>query len=147
MPGAARGVGEARKAIADPGAVLDGLRDGAGRLNVRLNPEATPPASTFGGEMRRQAGVGLNQGEMLFDLGSVLYGGAELKVSPVSERQEKLLGLRSTWRAAFRLEWRTTSPLRTLVLVITPFRSERSCRLTLVGDPCRRSSVTVPSSC
>ena len=31
------------------------------------------------GEMRRQADLGLNQGELLFDVGSLLYGGAEAK--------------------------------------------------------------------
>jgi hypothetical protein len=66
-------------AIADPQATIDSAGRGLARLDVRLNPEAGAPASTFAGEMRRQASLGLNQGEFLFDVGSLLYGGAEAK--------------------------------------------------------------------
>lgn len=66
-------------AIAHPQLAIDGVRTGLDHLNVRLNPQAQSTASTFGGEMRRQAEVGLNQGEFLVDAGSLLYGGAEAK--------------------------------------------------------------------
>jgi hypothetical protein len=66
-------------AIAHPQSAIDGLRTGLDHLNVRLNSEAQPPANTFTSEMRRQATLGLNQGEFLFDAGSLLYGGAEAK--------------------------------------------------------------------
>jgi hypothetical protein len=65
--------------IAHPQSAIDAARTGLDHLNVQLNPEAKPPASTFAGEMRRQASVGLNQGEFLFDAGSLAYGGAEAK--------------------------------------------------------------------
>lgn len=74
--GIVRGAGNA---IAHPQSAIDAARTGLDHLNVRLNPEAQPPASTFSGEMRRQATLGLNQGEFLFDAGSLAYGGAEAK--------------------------------------------------------------------
>ena len=67
----------AGNAIAHPQSAIDAARSGLDHLIVRLDPEARPPASTFAGEMRRQASVGLNQGEFLFDAGSLAYGGAE----------------------------------------------------------------------
>jgi hypothetical protein len=66
-------------AVAHPQSAIDSARTGLDHLNVRLNPQAQPTAGTFGGEVRRQAEVGLNQGEFLFDAGSLLYGGAEAK--------------------------------------------------------------------
>jgi hypothetical protein len=66
-------------AIAHPQSAIDAARTGLNHLNVRLDPEAQPPANTFAGEMRRQASLGLNQGEFLFDAGSLAYGGAEAK--------------------------------------------------------------------
>jgi len=69
----------AGNAIVHPQSAVDAGRAGLNQLNVRLNPQAQPPANTFAGEMRRQAGVGLNQGEFLFDAGSLAYGGAEAK--------------------------------------------------------------------
>ncbi len=68
-----------RNAVADPRSVVDNARDSVERFDVRVDPRATPIARTFAGEMRRQADLGLNQGEFLFDAGSVLYGGAEAK--------------------------------------------------------------------
>jgi hypothetical protein len=64
-------------AIAHPQSAIDSARTGLEHLNVRLDPRARPTARTFGGEVRRQAEVGLNQGELLFDAGSLLYGGAK----------------------------------------------------------------------
>ena len=40
---------------------------------------ASPSAKTLAGEVRRNVDIGMNQGEALFDVGSLAYGGAELK--------------------------------------------------------------------
>jgi hypothetical protein len=74
--GLVTGVGNA---IAHPQSAINDAQSGLERQNVHLNPQASPPADTFMGEMRRQADLGLNQGELLFDVGSLLYGGAEAK--------------------------------------------------------------------
>jgi hypothetical protein len=70
---------EVEAAVADPRSVVDSVRNSLERFNARVDPRATPVADTFAGEMRRQAGLGLNQGEFLFDAGSVFYGGAQAK--------------------------------------------------------------------
>lgn len=43
--------------------------------NVKLNPYATPMANTFTGELKRKFGIGANDGEVLFDVGSLAVGG------------------------------------------------------------------------
>jgi hypothetical protein len=63
----------------DPKVVMNDLRRQVHEANARLNPGATKPADTFAGELRRNFGIGLNRGEVLFDVGSLLVGGAELK--------------------------------------------------------------------
>jgi hypothetical protein len=67
------------EAVANPRSVVEGVRRTGERLNRRLNPAATPVAASFADEMRRQGGIGLNQGEALFDAGALLYGGAAAK--------------------------------------------------------------------
>jgi hypothetical protein len=49
------------------------------RLHTDLNPQATTAADTFADEARRNLRVGLNQGELTFDIVSAPIGGAELK--------------------------------------------------------------------
>lgn len=70
---------EVKAAVTDPRSAVDNVRNSLERFNARVDPRATPVADTFAGEMRRQAGLGLNLGEVLFDAGSVLYGGAQAK--------------------------------------------------------------------
>jgi hypothetical protein len=43
--------------------------------NEKLNPYATPMADTLQGELQRRFGIGANQGETAFNVGSVLFGG------------------------------------------------------------------------
>ncbi len=80
---AGAGVGLAKDAASDPSATWSRLktelRDWGDDLAVKVLPEATPVAETFRGEMDRQFGIGLNQGELLFDAGSVLAGGVGAK--------------------------------------------------------------------
>jgi hypothetical protein len=46
-----------------------------GRFRARVDPTATPAAPTLMGEIERNARIGMNQGELVFDVGSTLYGG------------------------------------------------------------------------
>lgn len=80
---AGAGAGLAKDIASDPSAAASrftkGLRSRIDDLAVETLPEATPVADTFRGEIDRQIGIGLNQGELIFDLGSLLAGGAALK--------------------------------------------------------------------
>jgi hypothetical protein len=69
----------ARTRAADPGLVGRDLRTFAHSENVKLNPYATPMADTLSGELQRRFGIGANQGETAFDVGSVLFGGEVAK--------------------------------------------------------------------
>jgi hypothetical protein len=69
----------ARTAISNPSVVLNDINAGAGRMNARLNPDATPPMKTFTGEVRRNFDIGLNRGEVAADVGALVYGGPMLR--------------------------------------------------------------------
>ncbi|HEX2800562.1 MAG TPA: hypothetical protein VHN73_00710 [Phenylobacterium sp.] len=76
----ARAVGDyVRKGVNDPNGVLEDIRDVGQQWNRDLNPAATPVASTFAGELRRNFDIGRNQGEVLFDVGSLVVGGPAAK--------------------------------------------------------------------
>ena len=47
--------------------------------NRKFNPYAMPVAPTFRGELRRNFDIGKNQGEALFDVGSLVVGGPAAK--------------------------------------------------------------------
>jgi hypothetical protein len=68
-----------RKAIDDPNGVLEDVKDVGRQWNRDLNPAATPVAPTFTGELRRNFDIGQNQGEVLFDVGSLVVGGPAAK--------------------------------------------------------------------
>ena len=80
---AGAGVGFARDAVSDPSTavarVKGGLEGWAEDLSVKTDPEATPVADTFRGEVDRQFGIGLNQGGLLFDAATLPVGGAAIK--------------------------------------------------------------------
>jgi hypothetical protein len=80
---AGAGVGFARDAVSDPASavarVKGGLEGWAEDLSVKTDPEATPVADTFRGEVDRQFGIGLNQGGLLFDAATLPGGGAAIK--------------------------------------------------------------------
>ena len=69
----------AANAISNPRMVADDVGASLHRLQVRTDPDASLPADTLGGEAARNFNIGLNRGEALFDAGSLLYGGAEVK--------------------------------------------------------------------
>jgi hypothetical protein len=68
-------VGYAKKAISNPGAIADDVGNLARREDIELNPDATPMANTFPGELRRTFHIGANQGQAAFDVGSLFLGG------------------------------------------------------------------------
>lgn len=69
----------ARRRLEEPGLILSDVAENAERLQRDLDPLASPSASSFGGEMRRQLDVGRNQGEFLFDVGSLALGGSAIR--------------------------------------------------------------------
>jgi hypothetical protein len=64
-----------KKGIEDPERVVRDVQAKAHQMRVDLDPTATPVAPTFGGELRRNFGIGANQGELAFDVGSLAVGG------------------------------------------------------------------------
>jgi hypothetical protein len=65
-------------AIRDPQEAFDQVGTWMGDIGRRVNPQASPRAPTTSGEMARQFRIGMNQGETALDLGSLLYGGADI---------------------------------------------------------------------
>ena len=72
---ASRGVDYVRKGVADPQIVVRDVRDKAHQMRMDLDPTATPAAPTVSEEARRRLDVGMNQGELAFDVGSLAVGG------------------------------------------------------------------------
>ncbi len=66
-------------AISNPKVVAEDVGAGLRHFQVKIDPAASPPAGTLGGEAARNFNIGLNRGEALFDAASLLYGGAEAK--------------------------------------------------------------------
>ncbi|WP_296598673.1 hypothetical protein [Phenylobacterium sp.] len=72
---ASRGVDYVRRGVADPQIVVRDVRDKAHQMRVDLDPTATPAAPTVSEEVRRRLDIGMNQGELAFDVGSFAVGG------------------------------------------------------------------------
>ena len=64
-----------RQGIADPYGVVTDIREVGQKWRRDLDPSATPTASTFKGELRRNFDIGQNQGEFAFEAGSLAVGG------------------------------------------------------------------------
>jgi len=69
-----------RKGIADPQRVVTDVTEAARQWRRELDPSATAPAPTFEGELRRNFEIGQNQGELAFDVGSLVVGGPAAKM-------------------------------------------------------------------
>lgn len=69
-----------RNAGADPQAVVTDVTEAAKQWRKGLDPSATPAAPTLEGELRRNFGIGQNQGELAFDVGSLTVGGPAAKM-------------------------------------------------------------------
>lgn len=69
-----------RRGIADPHGIVTDVTEAAKQRRRELDPSATPTAPTFEGELRRNFDIGQNQGELVFDLGSLVVGGPAAKL-------------------------------------------------------------------
>lgn len=67
------------KVGADPERVLRDVEAVGQQWRRELDPSATPVARTFEGELRRNFDIGQNQGELAFDVGSLVVGGPAAK--------------------------------------------------------------------
>ncbi|WP_304165643.1 hypothetical protein [Phenylobacterium aquaticum] len=81
-----RGADYVKKGISDPQSVVTDARSVAGQWRRDLDPSATPPAPTFKGELQRNFEIAQNQGELAFDVGSLLVGGPGAKAVTGLER-------------------------------------------------------------
>lgn len=73
------GVDYVRKGVADPQSVVTDVKNASGQWRRELVPSATLAAPTFEGELRRNFDIGQNQGELLFNVGSLFIGGPAAK--------------------------------------------------------------------
>ena len=80
LNGAQATIDYVKKGVADPRSVVEDVKAVGQRWNQALNPDATPAAPTFTGELRRNFDIGQNQGELVFDVGSLLVGGPAAKM-------------------------------------------------------------------
>jgi hypothetical protein len=69
----------AARALEDPSMVRDDVAGALHKFHVEQSPFASPAADTLGGEFRRTFGVGMNNGELLFDVGSTVVGAGAIK--------------------------------------------------------------------
>jgi hypothetical protein len=64
-----------QRGVADPSSVIRDVRDTGQEWRRDLDPSATPAAPTFKGELGRNFDIGQNQGELAFNVGSLVVGG------------------------------------------------------------------------
>jgi hypothetical protein len=68
-----------RKGFANPAGVRQDILNAGHKLRVDIDPTATPVAPTFTGEMARRFGIGLNQGQLGWNVASLVAGTPALK--------------------------------------------------------------------
>jgi hypothetical protein len=68
-----------RRGFEDPSMVRDDIASAIHNFEREQNPFATPMADTVSGEFRRGFDVGMNNGELAFDVGSLVVGGEALR--------------------------------------------------------------------
>jgi hypothetical protein len=66
--------------IRKPSKIMEDAKRIRAQMRRDLDPAATPAAPTFAGELRRNFDVGMHQGELAFDIGSLFVGGPGAKV-------------------------------------------------------------------
>lgn len=75
-----QGVGEyAARASQDPSIVRADIASSLSDFRLKQDPFASPAADTLGGEFRRTFDIGMNNGELAFDVGSTVLGGAAIR--------------------------------------------------------------------
>ncbi|HEY3697325.1 hypothetical protein [Phenylobacterium sp.] len=67
-----------KRALANPQIVVDDVRNGAHQLRVDLDSAATPTGQTVREEVDHRLGIGANQGELAWNVGSLAIGGPEI---------------------------------------------------------------------
>jgi hypothetical protein len=75
MDAVKRGGKYLERAYHDPSIVVEAVKRKAHEMRQELDPNATPEAATLSEEMRRNFDVGMNQGELGFEVGSFAFGG------------------------------------------------------------------------
>ena len=68
-----------RRGVENPAMVRRDIASAAHDFRVKQDPTATPVADTLGGEARRKFNIGMNNGELVFDVGSLFIGGEAIK--------------------------------------------------------------------
>ena len=71
------------QAVRDPSMVRRDLGSAARAFRVDHDPTATPMADTFVGELKRGFNLGMNNGELAFDAGSLLLAAQPSEARPV----------------------------------------------------------------
>ncbi|MFT4933622.1 MAG: hypothetical protein ACI9LT_000291 [Pseudoalteromonas distincta] len=78
----------------NPQVFIEDARSFGHQMRLDLDPSATPVAPTFKGELQRRLDIGMNQGELAFEVGSLALGGplakstkafGAVKASPVEK--------------------------------------------------------------
>lgn len=72
-----------------PGMLWDDVQSANSRFGLAMNPEASPTATTTLGEWNRNFQIGMNNGELAFDILSIPFGGAEVKALAAASRMTK----------------------------------------------------------
>jgi hypothetical protein len=85
-------VGYVNRARKNPGIVADDIRKGAHQLRVDLDPTATATAPTAAGEARRMLDIGMNQGELAWNVGSAVAGAPEINALAKLGSASKAIG-------------------------------------------------------
>ena len=67
------------RGVSDPDRVVGDVKAKAQKMRLDLDPTATPTEARLVDEMGRNFKIGMNQGELAFDVGSTLYGGPVAK--------------------------------------------------------------------
>lgn len=64
-----------RQGVSNPRRVVDDVKAKAHQVRIDLDPSTTPIEATLGAELGRNFNIGMNQGELAFDVGSLVVGG------------------------------------------------------------------------
>jgi hypothetical protein len=99
-----RAIDYAAGALSDPEKVVDDINEVARRARIALDPRATPQALTLPDEVQRKFGVGMNQGELIFDAASAVVGGPLAKGFKGLERVSKTIPAERYLAAGYKPE-------------------------------------------
>jgi len=107
----------------DPRIFVEDARSFGHQMRLDLDPSATPVAPTLKGEIQRRLDIGMNQGELAFDVGSLAFGGPLAKSTKGCwSRVPQLPQVRSIWAQGFNESpspptWRSPTQRKTWVTI------------------------------